>query len=182
LIHIVTPYRTDKNLGRAYNEAFERCPDGDWLCLTDIDTMLLTPTAPLLMQKYTETLPEAVFTCWTNRISVLATEQLYGGKVSEIDSIRQHMIIANGLESQPLHATLLRRGEMSGFLMLMSKETWKKCPAPEYMDKGGCIGVDTWWTRAMVRQGIPLMRMDNIYVWHTYRLLNGVRDKSHLNA
>lgn len=182
MIHIVTPYRTDKNLGRAYNEAFERCPDGDWLCLTDIDVLFLTPDAPVLMDKYIEKWPEAVFTCWTNRISSLAVEQKANYFHCESPDLFFHLRRAEWAATQDLSATLLRRGEMSGFLMLISKETWKKCPAPEYLEKGGCIGVDTWWTRAMVAQGIPLMRMDNIYVWHTYRLLNGVHNKSHLNA
>ncbi len=182
LIHIVTPYRTDKNLGRAYNEAFERCPDGDWLCIRDIDTLFLSSNAPALMEKYIETFPEAVFTCWTNRISHLATEQLLHGYISEHTDMKSHLKLAQDVENEPFSATLLKRGEFSGFLMLVSKEHWKRVPAPEYLEKGGCIGVDTWWTRGFVRAGIPLMRMDNVYVWHTYRMLNGINDKTHLYA
>ncbi len=50
MIHLVHPFRADKNLGKAYNEAFRNCPDGDWLCLMDWDVMLLTHDAVSIMQ------------------------------------------------------------------------------------------------------------------------------------
>ncbi len=69
MIHCVHPFRQDKNLGKAYNEAFKRCPDQDWLCLMDWDVMLLTHDAINIMTKYTEDYPDTgIFTCLTNRL------------------------------------------------------------------------------------------------------------------
>lgn len=180
MIHIVTPYRTDKNLGRAYNEAFQNCPDGDWLCLTDIDLLFLTPDAPSLMYEAIELRPDAVFVCQTNRISPLAQEQLKFHVPSDVDSILYHQALAqSALESQPALTPVIRT-DLSGFLLLVSKEIWQKHPFHEYMDKGGCIGVDTLWSREIRATNIPVMRMNRLYVWHTYRLGKEINDKTHL--
>lgn len=178
MIHICTPYREDKNLGRAYNEAFERCPDGDALCVHDIDVLLLTPDAPVIMQKYLDMHPDGVFVCRTNRISELSVEQHH--MIITGSDIKEHIIIANMISRPPHIATPLQRRDFSGFLILMNKHVWQKCKAPEYLDKGGCIGVDTMWSRAMIEAGITRYRMDSIYCWHSYRLLNGIADKTHL--
>lgn len=183
MIHIVTPFRNDLNLGRAYNDAFARIDDDDWLCIMDVDAMFLTSTQPRLLQQYVDKYPNTgVFTCYTNRISPLAKEQLYGGRIDNDASMLFHIHLAERIEAEPISASLLHRGECSGFLMMISKRTWMETPAPEYLDKGGAIGVDTFWTRAIVASGKPIMRMNNLYIWHTYRLRQGIHNKQHLNA
>lgn len=180
MIHICTPYREDKNLGRAYNEAFELVGDDDWVCFMDIDAVFLTPQQPLQLQKYANDNPNAgILTCYTNRVSNLAFEQLYGGKINESDRFRQHIDIARKIEGNYGVSPIIR-GEISGYLMLISKKAWNECKCPEYREKGGSIGVDTMWSRAMRRSGRPLLRMNSIYIWHTYRLETGVHNKDHL--
>lgn len=180
MIHIVTPYRQDKNLGRAYNEAFEMCPEGDWLCLMDIDCMFLTSDGPDLLYKAIEAYPEAIFTCFTNRISPLAREQNFFSAPNDNDSMLLQIEIAKKCMqlSDPYYR--VQRTDLSGFLLLVSKETWRRCPFPEYMEKGGCIGVDTMWSRQIRVLNIPVYRVNNLYVWHTYRLGKEINDKTHL--
>ena len=179
-VHISIPFRADKNLGRAYNEAFEQIGADDWACFMDIDTLFLTPQQPLQLEKYAKDNENAgILTCYTNRISNLAFEQLLGGKSNEDDRIRRHIELARSIENN-YGVSPIVRGELSGYLMLISKKAWLQCPCPEYLEKGGSIGVDTMWSRAMRRSGRPLMRMNSIYIWHTYRIEKGIHDKEHL--
>jgi len=174
MIHILTPYRTDKDLGKAYNDACSLVPDGDWICLMDIDCMFLTPDAPEIMQKYVEMYPETgCFTAYTNRISPLSFEQLWNKRVSEDGEIRHHIELAMNLRSNFPSVTPVLRGEISGYLMLFSKETWEK----NKFDEGiGCLAVDTFWSRRVQ----DIKRMDAVYVWHTYRIWKEMNDKTHL--
>jgi len=178
MIHILTPYREDKDLGRAYNEACVLIPDGDWICLMDIDTMFLTPDAPQMMAKYVELYPQTgVFTCFTNRISHLAHEQLLFNQVSDNDSILHHIEIATKQRNLLPQSTIIRRGEISGYLLLFNKETWKE----NKFDEGiGCLAVDTFWSRRIIRMGKDIRRMDAIYLWHSYRIWKTINDKTHL--
>lgn len=178
MIHIITPYREDKDLGKAYNRACELIPDGDWICLMDIDAMFLTPDAPAMMQRYVDLYPQTgVFTCLTNRVSHLAFEQLYEGHPSSEDSILVHIGIATRQRNLLPQSTIIRRGEISGYLILFSKETWQQ----NKFDEGiGCLAVDTFWSRRIIQMGKDIRRMDAIYIWHTYRLWKDIKDKEHL--
>ncbi len=62
-------------------------------------------------------------------------------------------------------------------LMLLSKKAWKENPFTEDLK---CLGVDSEISIRLREQGKTILRMDGLYVWHTYRLMNGIRDKQHL--
>lgn len=178
MIHILEPYRTDKDLGKAYNDAISLIPDEDWVCVKDIDCMFLTPDAPAMMQKYVELHPNTgVFTCFCNRVSPLAYEQLLGGRVSEESNMLFHIEKAQAQRSIFPKITPILRGEISGYIMLFSKKTWLE----NKFDEGiGCLAVDTYWSRRIIEQGKSIVRMDGIYIWHTYRLWKAINDKEHL--
>lgn len=180
-IHIISPFRNDKNLGLAYNESMSLIPDGDWAVLKDIDTLFLTPEQPALIQDYIDRFPATgLFTCFTNRVSDLSYMQLIEGRLSVnmemnywISKARKQRVITTATEIQR---------DISGFLMVLSKETWKKFPFDEmpFPEKGGCIGIDTLYGRTLRASGLKIMRMDAILMWHTYRAWTSVTDKNHL--
>jgi len=175
-IHIVCPFRPDKNLGRAYNEAFEKCPDGDWLCLTDYDTCFLTPDFYNIMQGYVNNFPDAgILTCYTNRLHKGAYDQLLFGIVDEDGDIRKHIIKA--ISVQKNEGVFEINHVISGFLMLISKETWKQIKFNEDMK---CLGVDNDYAQKILDVRKKIYRMNSLYVFHIYRMLSGVNDKSHL--
>lgn len=66
----MTPFRADKNLGAAYNEALELLPDGAWAIFLDHDAM---PTTPRWHSQFAEAIafrPNAgAFVACTNRIA-----------------------------------------------------------------------------------------------------------------
>lgn len=174
-IHHIIPFSLEKDLGKAYNEEMALIPDGDAALITDYDVMLLTPDARLHIQKYAEQYPGTILTCYTNRIHPLS-KQLMAGMVNKIDSIEWHIQRAEERKEFLYQATPLIEN-ISGFLFVLPKKIWQQC---SFIETGNCIGVDTAFFKRAIAKGIKVLRMDGIYVWHTYRLGKSITDKSHL--
>jgi GT2 family glycosyltransferase len=176
-VHIVKPYSVEKNLGRAYNEAMKLIPDGDWACLMDYDTMFLTPDCGKILFEYAAHRPNTgIFTCFTNRIHPLAKSQLLNGVVSDNTDVEYHTYLAHA-KLKDLYKTTLINHEISGFLMMISKKTWNDV---KFSENGKCLGVDNDFSLRVLQSGKNILRMDGMYIWHTYRLKNGIKDKTHL--
>lgn len=177
MIHVCTPYRLDKNLGKAYNDEFKKIGNDDWVCMHDWDVKFLLSESISHLYGYVERFPKAdVFTCFANRSHANSTQQLLGGKVSDNADMYHHLNLAIRQKEFLYQATEIT-GNISGFLMLISKRLWKEIKFTEDMK---CLGVDTWFSKCLRENGKKVLRMDGIYIWHTYRLLNGVRNKQHL--
>lgn len=177
MIHVKIPFDLDKNLGRAYNKAFEGIPDTDWVCLLDHDVMFLTPDAIGLMHEYVRSYPETgIFTCFTNRVHPLATEQLLDGTVNENTCIKYHTERAYNQKRFGITVKEINHA-ISGYLMLVSKKTWNEIKFPQYLK---CLGVDNLFSQEILNAGKKIYRMDSVYIFHSYRLINGIKDKTHL--
>ncbi len=175
-IHSVTPYRTDRNLGKAYNDAFALIGEEDWLCITDYDVLVLLPDTLKHLYEYVTLFPDAgMFCCWANR-TFPTNKQLYNGVVNDDTNILNHIKIAKECYVDLYKLTEVNQS-ISGFLMLISKKTWNEIKFTEDLK---CLGVDTLFSNKLLSAGKKIYRMDGIYVWHTYRLENGVKDKTHL--
>lgn len=171
----VFPYDVDKNLGKAYNETFQKYDDEDWLIIKDHDVLILLPETIKHIHEYIKLYPgTGIFTCFTNRIA--NSEQLLNGKVNEDDSIRIHIGLALKQLSQLYKITELKK-PVSGMLMVIKKEVWNEV---KFAENALCLGVDNDYHLRMIATGRKILRMDGIYVWHTYRLINGIKDKRHL--
>ena len=171
-----TPYSTEKNLGLAYNQEMDLIPDGDTACFTDGDTCFLSPDYGHIITKYAQAYPDAVLTCWTNRIHQLAKGQLLD---SPSPNITDHLTFKQGFTTvTSLH------GPVSGFLLVIPKHIWLLHPFAETNtynpDQPNLLGVDNEWTNRIRAAGIQVLRMDGVYIWHTYRILSNGKDKSHL--
>lgn len=175
-VHISTPYRTDKNLGKAYNETLSSIPDGDAACVLDYDVMLLTPDAGAIISEYAIRFPHNLLTCFTNRVSPLSKKQLLGGTVSNDPDVRNHIKIAEKQRTLLYSASPVNR-DISGFLMVIPKSLWKDYPFDE---SGKCLGVDTYYGRRIREAGRIIYRMNGLYVFHAYRITTHITDKSHL--
>lgn len=177
MIRVRTPFARDKNLANAYNSEFEHCPDGDWLCFIDHDVAFLTPNAIEIMHEYVDKFPDTgLFTCFTNRIHPLSQAQLFLGAPSNDFDVKNWAYRARIQSMSETKVTEIRAC-ISGFLMLISKETWK-----EIKFRGvGCLGVDSNFSHDILQAGKKIYRMDRIVVWHSYRLEN-IMDKTHLKV
>ena len=76
------PYSTNKNLGKAYNDTMLLVGDDDHICFRDGDTCWLTPDYGVHLAEYVRLYPDAILTCWTNRINEKSEQQ------SKMDGIR----------------------------------------------------------------------------------------------
>lgn len=175
-VHICIPYRVDKNLGKAYNEAMARIPEGDAACFIDYDVQLLTPDAGAIINEYANRNPGALLTCYTNRISPLSHRQLLEGFVSEDPDIRNHIKLAEVQRNQLYQVTQIIR-DISGFLMVIPRALWEK---HQFDESSKCLGVDTHYGRKIRSAGEKILRMNGLYVFHAYRLLTGITYKAHL--
>ncbi len=174
-IHIRIPFALNKDLGRAYNEEFENVPAGDWVCLLDYDILLLTPGTIRQLYKYVETHPTAgLFTCYAHRTA--NRHQIYPGNLANEMQVYKHIKVAREMEKGSVSVNELKE-PISGFLMLVSKAWWERVKFPE---GDGCLGVDNEFSRRIMAAGGKVLRMNTVFVWHTYRLLEGVHYKSHL--
>jgi GT2 family glycosyltransferase len=175
-INVMTPYALDKNLGRAYNEAMSMIGEDDWGCLIDYDVQFLTPGAVRMLYEYAGSYPDTLLTCLTNRIHPCNRDQLYRGTVSNVSDMCQHMEIAERLAVNPHTVTELTQ-HLSGFLMLLSKRVWNEIKFTEDLK---CLGVDTDYFDRLQTAGKKVYRMNSLYVFHTYRLMTGIKNKAHL--
>jgi hypothetical protein len=176
-VYFRTPYSTNKNLGEAYNEEMDMIPDGHSACFTDGDILFLSHDYGHIITEYANRYPNAVLTCWTNRIHKLAKDQL-NPKIQSSD-IRDHLKVEQGLSG-----VTICNGPVSGFLMVIPKHIWQKFPFSETnfynSAQPNLLGVDNEWTNRIRSNGVQVLRMNGVYVWHTYRLLSDGTDKSHL--
>lgn len=176
MLHFLTPYRSDKNLALAYNDAMKLLPDSDSACLRDIDTLFLLPEQPAMIEAYAKKYPDAILTCYCNRISELSRMQLLTGTVDFSTDITIHIGLARQLACNEMSVTEITR-DISGFLMVVPKSIWINQP---FVETGGALGVDTYTNRKWRAAGIKILRMNTVYIWHTYRLENGIGNKTHL--
>lgn len=176
MIHFVTPYREDRNLGKGYNEAMQLIGEDDWLCITDYDVLFLLPDTIKNIMQYPLKFPDGdVFVCYANRTHI-SNAQLFEGKINDCDQISKHIEIAKRIQEEGISVTKIEQN-ISGFLMLISKKTWHEIKFTEDLK---CLGVDTWFSKCLLQAKKTIYRMNNIYVFHIYRLDKGINNKSHL--
>jgi len=185
MIYDIIPYSIEKNLGKAYNDAIAGLPDDCHICLRDGDTCWLTPDYGVHLAEYVRLYPDAVLTCWTNRINERAEQQAKTVGVRENSDFKFHLDFAIALQNNNYKTTLLH-GFVSGFCLVFPKSLWVKHKFPEkqmFEGRGpnNMLGVDNYWTNQVRAAGVPVLRMDGLYIWHTYRLLTGDQDKTHLS-
>jgi len=77
------------------------------------------------------------------------------------------------------------KGPVSGFLMVIPKSIWLKCRFTEekvHNQPGDSkiLGIDNHFTNSARKIGIPVLRMNGLFCYHGYRLLNGISYKTHL--
>jgi len=170
-----TPYSTDRNLGRAYNEYMALIPEGDAACFMDGDAMYLIPDWGHVIENYANTYPNAILTCWINRIHELAKGQNAGGPVWVDECLRDAVI-----RRELLYKATPITGSVSGTLLVIPKSIWQLYPFSEVNTyrpgEPNLLGVDNEWTNRIRANGVQVLRMDGMLIYHQYRLLTGKKD------
>jgi hypothetical protein len=175
-VWIRTPYSTKRNLGKAYNEEMAMIPDGDTAVFIDGDLMFCTPDYGQILHDYANTYPEAVLTSWTNRIHQLAHGQLSAENSSDVLECLKFARLQSGIHTEVTQIY----GPVSGFLLVIPKWVWQLHPFAETNtyrpNEPNLLGCDNEWTNRIRKNGIPILRMDRMFVYHQYRLLTGTKD------
>lgn len=162
MIHYISPYATDGNIGRALNEACTLVPDGDWICLRDGDAMFTTPdwgrTIDYVIREYGGQYD--LFGAVTNRIG-WKHHQVPG--MMDVMDLRQHwevgaMIQANGPQVEPTTELI------AGFFMLFSKATWSRTQFQEDRRRARLFDMD--FSMKIKRRAI----IRGLYLLHLYRI------------
>lgn len=177
-IHFIEPYRTDKNISKAINEAVKAInysPD-DWFCLTDMDMMWLLPDTKAHVEAILAETEYDILGCMTNRLR--SPEQLVGGRFNEDDRIREHIRIAGECWKNAGPMVIDAKGVMAGFCLCFRVSTWVKV--------GGFVedtlGFEWHFDFEARKMGFKVGLMKGIYVFHGYRLWskNPRQDCKHL--
>lgn len=175
MIHYTTPYRTDKDLGRAYNEAMRLCRnDYTHVCLMDGDVMFLTPNWGTIIEEYVALYPDAVLTCSTNRIHHLSKQKAFGIEDAGIEYLISY---ASKIADKRTVTPILPGEGMSGFLMVIPVALWQQIPFKQGI---GCLGVDSQFRMDVHNAGKKILIMDGLLVYHIYRLGKPDGYKEHL--
>jgi hypothetical protein len=172
------PYSITRNLGEEYNNYMRLIPDSDSCCFTDGDVLHLVPTYGQIIHEYAQAYPNAVLTSYTNRIHELAKGQL----LPISNEIKPCIEYAEGIKGKREVTEI--NGSVSGFLLVVPKHIWKRFPFPETNQykpgQPNLLGVDNGFTNQVRANGIKVLRMEGLFVWHSYRLLSNGLNKSHL--
>lgn len=176
MLHASIPFRTDKDLGRAYNEAMACVPDGEWACFIDHDAMFTTHLWHSQILSAIEEHPQCgLFTCWTNRVGNPQQVDQEGAALD--DDMRAHRLRGAEIAAGAATCTDLTDGiPVSGVLMVLSKDAWRR--AGKFRE-GFFLGVDNQMHIDVRRAERRIMRIDQMYVYHWYRA-DG--DRSHIDG
>lgn len=167
MIHYLSYYRSDKNLGLAINERIDSLyatPD-DWIVINDLDVCYLTPNSGRQIEDIARKVEfnTGLIGCLTNRVGVLRF--LHDGQFSNEWDIRKH--IATAIELERDHwAELTETNEViPGYFMMFKKEVFD--------DIGGFVENDKYadgkFNSAIDQLGYKKYIAEGLYVFHLYR-------------
>lgn len=167
-IHYISPFRTDKNIGKGINDAIQNlryAPD-DWIVLTDHDTLWLLPDSKAQVERILATTNFDILGCMTNRIR--SPEQLIGGKFIENDSIRDHIVLAEKCRENAGDYVKEAHNAVAAFMLCFRVSVWHKV--------GGFVENVLTFDSEFCRQARLICKakvgiMCGVYIFHIYRLM-----------
>ena len=190
-IYYFTPFNKDGNFGDEINKYCRLVPsEEDYICILDGDCMFLTHNFGKQLEDIVEKYKNdniGLFTCLVNRTGTL--RQCFNGVISEDPNIRNHRNIAIQLQKERYDQVVELKEFISGHLMLFKKKTWEFVgyfadSVSERMQVKGInkniLGVDNRFSRRILKNGYKIYLMTGVYLFHYYRLNEGIQSKDHL--
>lgn len=157
----MVPFRTDRNLGAACNEAMAMLADDQWAALIDHDCMFTTPHWYEQLLEVAAFQPDATFAVVTNRIA--SGWQRAPEAQPDSNDIGHHRHIGEVRRRE--HRTLLDIGCTKGFggvVTLVSKRAWQD--AGGYADGLYCADHSLFFR--LRARGRPVYLIEGLYVFH----------------
>lgn len=161
----MTPFRSDKNLGRAYNEAMALLPDGGWAVLMDHDMHFTTTRWWHQVQAAIAAEPDGTFTAITNNIAsrwqrAAEVDQLPSGRANGVWETHARIGRAR-LENRDLLDVTATAG-IGGVVIVISKANWRLIGG--FVD--GMFCVDHQMHFALRDAGRRVYLIEGLYVFH----------------
>lgn len=161
MISYISPYSSDRNIGKEYNRQVNDC-QSEWICITDQDFCFLLPGTKKQIHEIALKGEFDLYGCMTNRVGLI--HQLYGGVFSNDSDMRKHTEIAQKLHIEQYGVCEKTPYYIAGFLMLFRKEVWARL--------GGFAEKTHAFDRIFSSQIPKKAIMKGVYGWHSYRLLS----------
>lgn len=166
MIHYLTPYSTEGNIGKAYNEAIACVPnEEDWVVLRDGDTMFLTPNWGRVIEENLKLHGEdyALLGAKTNRVGVYhhRVEGMFYNMY-----IRDHYFKALELEESSKLKVQKVGFDIAGFFMAFQKKTWQ---AVGGFEENTAV-FDRIFTRKVRQINGKVGVLEGVYLLHGYRI------------
>lgn len=176
-IRYVIPYDTSKNIGKSYNEAFNGLNDNDFVCFMDGDTIFLDSHFGSKIEQILIENPQInAATCLTNRVAcewqVWDRVNWFNENMLDHNRITEDVWKRFGTQVKDVTNNQL----MSGVMILLKKETWKKIGG---FKEEGMLGVDNDIHQKLIDNNEKLWLLNGIYVYHKYRF-GDISNKKHL--
>lgn len=178
MIYYATPWSYCNNYGKTLNHYMSLLPtDEDWWVFRDGDTMFLTEDWGNHIRDIINQVPDAgIITCYSNRIGKNHGQRFRGTIDPDPNIINHRKVALKNRKINGRNVTQLNNW-ITGVMMAVRKATWKQVPFPE---DHLVLNVDKYFSRSILEAGFPIYRMDGMYLFHYYRLLEGPNWKDHL--
>lgn len=160
MILCMTPFRMDKNLGRAYNESMELLGSDDWAVFLDHDAWWTTPRWYSQISSAIKAVPNGTFTAVTNNIASSWQRAKANGLNSE--DISQHRRIGTALLQNESILDVTNTAGIGGVVIVISKMNWKLIGG--FVD--GMFCVDHQMHYALRAAGQKIYLIEGLYVYH----------------
>lgn len=178
MIWYFIPYDLEGRLLKAYDRCFSLVTNpNDWVCLMDGDVLFFHSDFGSRLTAYVRKYPDTgLFTAFASRIGNI--QQVLSPKLHQVDSIKYHYNISNDLWKKELKVTELTH-PVSGFLMIIRKSTWEanRDRIIQLCHEDRILKVDNHISAAILEAGMPIRRMDTVYLLHYYRMVEGKENR-----
>ena len=179
MIWYSSPFNSNKDLGKAYNDFCKIVPsEEDWICFTDLDSCFLTSDIGVQLEEIINLYPNTgLFTCLTNRVGQKL--QCYNNEISEDPNILNHRQIALQIQKEKRHQVREINQVISGHMMLFKKSVWRE--AGMFPEGQGLLAIDNKFSFRILRSvRKKILIMEGVYLLHYYRMAEGRHNKTHL--
>lgn len=170
VIHYLTPYSTEKNIGKAYNEAIDRVgDDNDWIVVRDGDTLFPTPDWGRHIEDALSKAGDqyALIGAMTNRIG---GEHQRAAGMWDVWDMRDHVRKAKEMEGANWGVVEETNLGVAGFFMAFRKKTWRAIKFTEKTNESRLF--DTVFYKAVRSRKMRVGIMKGLYIVHLYRPLS----------
>jgi len=175
-IHYISPYRTDKNIGKAINGAIcdLRTDPNDWIVHLDHDAMFLLPDSKAQLEEILRLTDYDILGPVTNRLGRGGCQTL--ASMYREQNILNHIQFAQYVKDRKGNRVVPVNAVLAAFCLCFRVGLWEELGG----FTEGDLRFDINFSNEALLRRKRLGVMTGLYVFHTYRMGKDVTDYSHL--